>query len=139
MTNSNEHKSDILARAVVRHLDRGTETLPHDVSERLKAARHLALQKRREVLIKVTSTAVHSNGSSTLSLGGWVPKILRPIGFTTALGLFLVSWMALDWWQSDAYLQDLADVDVQILTGDLPTNAYTDPGFAQYLRVSKDD
>jgi hypothetical protein len=31
---------------------------------------------------------------------------------------------------------ELAEIDVEILTGELPPAAYTDPGFAQFLRVN---
>jgi hypothetical protein len=34
---------------------------------------------------------------------------------------------------------ELAEVDTEILTGDLPPSAYTDPGFAQFLKKAGRD
>jgi hypothetical protein len=34
---------------------------------------------------------------------------------------------------------EIADVDAELLTSELPTTAYTDPGFAQYLKHGAQD
>jgi len=36
--------------------------------------------------------------------------------------------------QDGIRISEIADVDTELLTDDLPPAAYTDPGFTQYLR-----
>jgi hypothetical protein len=38
--------------------------------------------------------------------------------------------------QNDNHANELAEVDSALLTDDLPPSAYTDPGFAQFLKVN---
>jgi hypothetical protein len=40
--------------------------------------------------------------------------------------------------QNDNRANDLAEVDAALLTDDLPTAAFTDPGFAQFLKINKE-
>jgi hypothetical protein len=47
-----------------------------------------------------------------------------------AAGLVLIHTV-----QTDRRASELAEVDVQLLTDDLPPQAYADPGFAQFLRT----
>jgi hypothetical protein len=39
----------------------------------------------------------------------------------------------------DDRVKELADIDAQLLTDELPPDAYTDPGFAQFLRTNPRD
>jgi hypothetical protein len=41
--------------------------------------------------------------------------------------------------QDQLRASELAEVDVELLTSELPTAAYTDPGFAQYLQRGAQD
>jgi hypothetical protein len=46
-----------------------------------------------------------------------------------AAGLFTIST-----WQEEHSAREMADVDAALLTDALPPAAYTDPGFAQFLK-----
>jgi len=39
--------------------------------------------------------------------------------------------------QDELRAREVAEVDAELLTNELPPSAYVDPGFAQYLRVNK--
>ena len=47
--------------------------------------------------------------------------------------------MAIELIQDDFWADEVASVDAELLTDELPPSAYTDPGFAQYLRSSGRD
>lgn len=137
-TPSQEQATDAIAHAVVRHLNQGAEQLPHDISQRLKAARSLALEKRRQSLAAVQVWQTQTQGTTaSLTLSGGPSNFwrwVRPFGATVAFLLVMATWVAMDQWKANDYAQEVADVDTQILTGELPPSAYTDPGFAQFLR-----
>ena len=47
--------------------------------------------------------------------------------------------VTIDFVQDDFRAQEIAEVDVQLLTDDLPPDAFTDPGFAQFLRLNRSE
>ena len=134
----NEVRADALGTMVALRLTEGAETLPHDISERLRASRVRAVAKRKIVSTQVAkaSNASVSGGEASLQLsgpeGGWLNRIasLLPL---LALVAGLLSIEAL---QDDNITLELAEVDAELLTDDLPPAAFTDPGFAQYLRAN---
>ena len=50
--------------------------------------------------------------------------------------LLLVGLIAIDQWMTREQVLTAAEIDAQLLSDDLPPAAYTDPGFAEYLRGS---
>ena len=51
----------------------------------------------------------------------------------------VVGFVAIELVQDDFWADEIASVDAELLTDELPPEAYTDPGFAQYLRSSGRD
>ena len=49
----------------------------------------------------------------------------------------LVGLLAINVIQDERRAFEIAEVDAELLTDDLPPDAYTDPGFAQFLRVQQ--
>lgn len=126
---------DRFGRAVAARLDAGVHELPHDVRERLRAARMQALQQRKRVEARHAAPVLRNGGgTATLTpperLGFWgrlgsvLPLVLL------AAGLVLIHTI-----ESDLRATELAEVDAALLTDDLPPAAYTDPGFAHFLRT----
>lgn len=121
---------DLFGRAIAARLSAGADDLPRDISERLRASRTQALaQRKREI---AQTVVVESGGSAVLGLQGWwqrglavVPLLLLTIGLLT-IGLT----------QEERRTAELAEVDAALLTDDLPPAAYTDPGFAQFLKAN---
>jgi hypothetical protein len=65
-------------------------------------------------------------GDDKLNLWNRIASMLPLI--VLVVGLITISLV-----QNDQRAQELADVDVALLTDDLPPSAYADPGFAQFL------
>jgi hypothetical protein len=124
-------RADQFGARVAHLLDDGTRHMPRDIGERLRAARTQALAHRR-VSEVVAAPAVLAQGNAATLAGGlgfwggaasWLPLVALVIGL-----------MGIGTLQEQMRASEVADVDTELLTGDLPTAAYTDPGFAQYLR-----
>ena len=125
-----------LGRAIASRLDEGAQTLPHEISERLKAARMLALDKRRQAHVRLVSSVVASGGSAALQLGGGVSESKwRFVGVWLPLLALVAGLVCIDYVQDTFRAQELADVDAELLIDELPPAAFTDPGFAQFLNL----
>jgi hypothetical protein len=114
--------------------------LPHDIGERLRFARERALARAAEV----RRTAPEPRPASEIGIVG-----------ITSSGVALMGGTA-PWWQRAAAILPLvvlvfgllliqrqgeleqvraaAEVDTLLLSDDLPPDAYSDPGFAEFLR-----
>lgn len=120
-------------------LSSAADALPHDIGERLRAARMQALDKRKQVKIEMAAALQFNGGAATLHFGdegsGWWRRVASVIPLL-ALAAGLVAIQMLD---NDNRARELADIDSAILTDDLPPVAYTDPGFAQFLKAFQDE
>lgn len=130
---------DDLGRAITERLQEASLQLPHDVSERLKAARMLALDKRRQAQVRLASAVVTSGSAAALQLGDGLRGKWRLIGAWLPLLALVAGLVTIDFVQDDFRAQEIADVDVELLTDDLPPDAFTDPGFAQFLRLNRSE
>ena len=122
---------DELARTVVRALDRGTESLDAGTRERLAAARRLALSRHRERPEPVWGLAWAMNAASP-------GNAYRQHGarYLLVAGAFALAIAGFAYWQATASTADFAEIDVNLLTDDLPINAYLDSGFDSWLKRS---
>lgn len=136
MTPIQEHslsssEMDRFGNEVASHLNAASGPLPEAIQNRLYAARMKALskQKTEHVFIHQTKMAMsHGNWLSnsplfTGSLGWILPFIF--------LGLGLI---AVAQWQQDSRINDIAEVDIALLTDDVPPDAYADSGFLIFLK-----
>lgn len=140
MTNSHPYQTqlaeDRFGLQVTARLSDATDKLPYDISERLRAARAQALSKR-QVAVAQTATSLASSGSAaTLTFGtehlSWWDRIAAAIPLLAlAAGLIAINII-----QNDNRANELAEIDAALLTDDLPPAAYTDPGFAQFLKLN---
>ena len=128
--------ADQFGARIAHQLDAAAQQLPHDVTERLRAARTQALANRR-VSETVAAPVVLGHGGSAMLGGGfgfwgraasWLPLLALTVGL---LGIGTL--------QEEMRASEIADVDAELLTSELPTTAYTDPGFAQYLKHGAQD
>lgn len=122
---------DRFGQRVAQRLSSGALELPHDLSERLRAARVQAVAKRKPALRPQTSSVVIANGSTAVHGGGWWYSRIGAVVPLIALvaGLFVISAM-----QDERLASEAAEVDAALLTDDLPPSAFTDPGFAQFVK-----
>jgi hypothetical protein len=111
-----------------------SQSLPHDVTERLRFAREQALARAQQVrVLSSQGTAVVAGAHGTLVMGGfgfWWQRAASVLPL-----LVLVSGLVLiDQWVVHEQVLDAAEIDAQLLSDDLPPTAYSDPGFVEYLR-----
>lgn len=106
--------------------------LPHDIQQRLRVAREQAMARAKVARRAAAAPAIVSSGSSTAVLGG-TPLWLRLASWAPlmvlALGLFLVGHV-----DDEERIRAAAEIDAVLLADELPPRAYTDPGFAEYLK-----
>ena len=140
MTNSREYQQELAAERfalrLAARLSDAADDLPHDVSERLRVARLQALAQHRLVLRKGLVQASASTGSSVLAIGGGPASYWGKWASVLPLLALLLGIFAIDRVQSENRANELAEIDVAILTDDLPPSAYADPGFAQFLKLN---
>lgn len=119
---------DRFGRRVAARLSAGSRELPHDISERLRVARLQAVAQRKQEARP--STVAVSSGPALALGGGWFNRIASALPLVAlAAGLVAISVV-----QDDRRANELAEVDAALLTDELPPAAYTDPGFAQFLK-----
>ena len=126
---------DILGKRFADRLSESAVSLPHDVLERLKAARMNALQMRKVANCKTASTVTLLGHGTILQLGSRINDISGRLASLIPLLALVVGLMAISTLQDDYFMQELADVDTELLTDDLPPSAYTDPGFTHFLHL----
>lgn len=126
-------------------LDASAEALPRDISERLAAARRMALAARKaevraHVPQLVLPNAPHGyafddeDDTPLHRAGAWLRK-LALVWTLIALGAGL---MGIYHWQQQKRVEELADVDAAMLLDDLPPTAYADQGFHVFLKRDRD-
>lgn len=118
-------------------LSRGCETLPHDITERLRFARERALATvalRRPAAVPALAASLLGNSGRSAVLGGEPPsmwwRLASALPFVMLLAGLVLIERHYDWQQIEA----AAEVDSALLADDLPPAAYRDPGFLEYLR-----
>src|SRR2546422_6002137 len=142
MNNSLQQKADILqdryGLKTASYLSAGAADLPYDISERLRAARVQAVSKRKIAKTETAGSMVNAGGSAALTSGSddglsWWARI----GSVVPLIALVVGLLAINSIQSDNRDKELAEVDVALLTDELPPAAFSDPGFVQFLKATR--
>jgi hypothetical protein len=142
MTYSNQNRADILqdrfALKATAYLSAGTANLPHDISERLRAARVQAVSKRKIAKIQTAGSIVNMGRSAALSGGpfdglGWWGRIAAVM----PLVALVVGMLTINSVTNDNRAQEVAEVDAALLTDALPPAAFSDPGFVQFLKTTR--
>jgi hypothetical protein len=73
---------------------------------------------------------VASGATATLGNVWWTR-----LGAVLPLVALVAGLITISAWQEDQRASELAEVDAALLTDDLPPAAYTDSGFAQFLKL----
>jgi len=142
MTNSLQKKAEILqdrfGLKTASYLSADAADLPYNISERLRAARVQAISKRKIAKVETSASVVNSGGSAALTWGSddglsWWARI----GSVVPLIALVVGLLAINSIQNDKRAQEVAEVDVALLTDELPPAAFADPGFVQFLKATR--
>jgi hypothetical protein len=133
------HDQEEFARKITTYLDRGTAELRAGTAYRLQQARARAMARLAEQPVGETESRLahalagdgapgRASGGSGVRRGAWL-----------GVGVLLVAAAALGYQQWVFYQQtrEIAEIDVEILTSDLPIDAYVDRGFQTWLTSDK--
>ena len=125
---------DELARKLVGYLNEGCRNLDQPVAERLLAARKAALSHYQGETAAAWGWATASQAIGRLAdprRQGYVPMLIAAAALVAAL-------IGFAYWQNygNGQANELAEVDVGLLTDELPINAYLDRGFDSWLKRS---
>ncbi|HJW55420.1 MAG TPA: DUF3619 family protein [Burkholderiaceae bacterium] len=118
----------------VRHaLNENLDALPASTTGRLASARKMALSRKK------TSVQVHATTIETAvagSAGGFLNQSLSWLGRISIAAPLLagvVLFISLYQYEQQHRISETADIDVAVLTDELPLTAYLDHGFNAYL------
>jgi hypothetical protein len=123
------------ALRVAARLTERTADLGPDLTERLRFAREKALERAKAVRHAELSVPVGVGRSGAATLGrtgsGWGRRFAMLVpAVALAAGLVMIQR-----WQDSSQISAAAEVDAALLSDDLPPNAYSDAGFAEYLKT----
>ena len=150
-----EQRLDRAGRLLAVRLDEGLGTLGPDIGERLRFARERAVARARQSRLQAAPTpawawtpaggaavlaGAGTGAGSSWSLGQDTPG--RSAGQSwwakgvSVLPLLILAlgFLAIQDTLLERQIQAAAEVDAALLADDLPPQAYSDPGFAEFLR-----
>ena len=113
----------------------------HDIDERLRISRERALERARArrqtapqaataVLPQIVGVSASGAALAGRTPSDWWGRLASAVPIL----LLFAALVAIDTWQESLQVNAAADVDAALLTDDLPPEAYSDPGFAEFLR-----
>ena len=118
--------------------ERARATAP-DISERLRFAREQALERAQ-----ATRRQEQLAGAPVVVGRGRVALLANPLGWWFKLGsaaplaLLVLGLAGIAHVHDKAQIAAVAEVDAALLSDALPPAAYTDPGFAEYLKTDRE-
>lgn len=134
---------DRFGHGIAAYLSDASDAIPHDISERLRVARSQAVSKRKLVpALRAASVVVANGASAAMTIGSgmgdenfsWWERIASAL----PLIALLIGLAGINMVQNERRASEVAEVDSALLLDDLPPSAYTDPGFAQFLKANRE-
>ncbi|MDR6411244.1 DUF3619 family protein [Paraburkholderia terricola] len=130
-----ETKELEFARQVRRALDENAARIPSATVDRLAAARHAALARKKPETVSAPVLVPAFAGADMPQLD--TPQRrrspLRRFALAWPLAALVASLIGIAYWEDQQRTAELADIDAAMLSDDLPLNAYLDHGFNAYL------
>lgn len=127
-----------VALRVANRLNESAESLPHDITERLRFGREQALARARLARAPVaapTATALARSGTAATLSGG--PSVWLRLASLLPLLVLAAGLVLIQAHREHEQITVAAEIDAALLTDELPPAAYGDPGFVEYLRSSE--
>jgi hypothetical protein len=128
---------DRIGKVVRECLDGSTAQLPSRVTDRLYHARLAAMAARKHEFVPQLERVfrpqlvLNPGGNNVQSTSNWGRLSWFAPFIVLTLGLFAIAE-----WQQDARINDIAAVDIALLSDDVPPDAYMDSGFLAFLKLS---
>lgn len=123
----------IFGYQVKRRLD-STLDLDVAVQSRLSSARALALAR----VPSGSYQPVVASGRSALAVTGFLgeSRPVTPLSIVLSAIVLSAGLFAINHWYEFQVANEIEEIDAQVLTGDLPLDAYLDKGFDTWLKRS---
>jgi hypothetical protein len=119
----------------------GSESLPHDITERLRFSReralNLALAQRRAAALQTSSAPVVLTNGRSAVLGGGPPSVWLRLASALPLLVLVFGLLFIQQHHDLQQIATAAEIDSALLADTLPPAAYNDPGFSEFLRTTE--
>ena len=127
-------KDDDFAKKLTGYLDRGALELKAGTAYRLQLAREAALARLTQPQRASEMQVVHAGGAG-VSEGGHAGRgsVWRSARLWFGILLIVAAGFAYNEWLNYQQLSENEELDAQILSSDLPIDAYLDRGFQNWL------
>lgn len=119
------------ARQVAQRLGESLDDLSPSVTQRLQAARAVALARATATAPQMVLAGAGSGRLAHPPARRFIPLAALLAGLALSLYWYEAAR------QQATHHQDVSEIDAQVLTDDLPIAAYTDKGFEAWLRHSQ--
>jgi hypothetical protein len=130
------------ALRVATRLGQAADELPHDITERLKAAREQALERsrlaRRAEVAAGAQVAGNGSSASLAMRGGPRSDLWLKLASLVPLAALVAGFLLIDHLRVKSQISAAAEIDAALLADDLPPAAYSDPGFVEFLKAPRD-
>ena len=120
-----------IAGKITAYLDAGTKELKSGTAYRLQQARAAALARLQEPMRSPEAALAGAGGT----LGGSRPFYAQARFW---IGVALIAAAGFGWqqWQVYQAINEAEEIDAQLLSSDLPIDAYLDRGFQAWLKTA---
>ena len=115
----------------LRHLLNQGISVKQEAADRLRQAREQALARQRPEPAPIVAWADNMVGD--VGWGGLALRVLLPLALLAGTGAALYGW------QQNQRAAELEEIDAQLLTDELPIDAYLDRGFQNWLKKRADE
>ena len=119
-------------KRVTRLLNAQSENLSSDVQARLRDARASAISRAKAEPVFVAQLQTTHRGFRNSS---WNKPIWSFTGWLVPVTVVVLGLIAITEWQEDLRINDIANVDIALLTDDVPPDAFVDNGFMAFLKL----
>jgi hypothetical protein len=127
----NPTEADQFGQSAAALLRQGSQSLPAGIKDRLYAARLKALSVKKPEKVRVQQHVLASTS------GNWSSgsrTVWDNVGWVAPLVVLVFGLIGIAQWQQDSRINDIAELDVALLTDDVPPDAYADSGFMGFLK-----
>ena len=127
----NPTEADQFGQSAAALLRQGSQSLPTGIKDRLYAARLKALSVKKPEKVRVQQHVLASTS------GNWSSgsrTFWDNVGWVAPLVVLVFGLIGIAQWQQDSRINDIAELDVALLTDDVPPDAYADSGFMGFLK-----
>lgn len=129
-----------LAVRLAAGLAERADEVPHDIAERLRVSRDQAVARAAQLRRKAPQAQAAGTplvvgvSSQGVALMGGGPSWWQRVASVLPLVLLVLGLLLIQHQSELEQVHAAAEVDAMLLADDLPPDAYSDPGFAQFLR-----